>query len=245
MALTSEHPYWFATSALSFIARFEGAPHRLLTQVDGLQLGPKLLNPFQEPISDVERAEVEFILQRPNWQAAKVPLRIDFAERFLCKVAIGLAYKILGPGIMKTPYVTELRRGLWTTGFQERQALKIRGKNFWQQPDDRRALDLLHWPGAWVISLNAFPDGFATTIITPGRHHLGMLATEGHEGWAPEAGPAYGHGQVYLVVPQRQTVVGPLPLIEYSSFKAGIDGSAALEALKAIEVNLSELPPKR
>jgi len=34
-------------------------------------------------------------------------------------------------------------------------------------------------------------------------------------------------------------------MIEYSSFKAGIDGSAALEALKAMEVDLSELPPKR
>ncbi len=46
-------------------------------------------------------------------------------------------------------------------------------------------------------------------------------------------------------VSQRRTVVGPLPMIKYSSFKAWIDGSAALEALKAMEVHLSELPPKR
>ncbi len=245
IAFTSTNPYWVDCSIKSFTARFEGAVHRSLTQIEGLPPEWGLLNPFQKPISDVERTEVEVILKRPNWQAAKVPLRIDFAERFLCKVAIGLAYKILGPDVMETPYVTELRRGLLTTDFQERQALKIRGKNFWQQPDDRRALDLLHWPGAWVISLNAFPDGFATTIITPGGHRLGILATEGHEGWVPEARPAYGDGQVYLVVPQRQIVVGPLPMIEYSSFKAEIGGSAALEALKAMEVDLSELPPKR
>ncbi len=245
MALTSEHPYWFATSALSFLARFEGARHRLLSQVEGLDFGPKLLNPFQEPISDVERDEVNFILNMPNWQSAKVPMQIDFAERFLCKLAIGLAYKALGHGVMETPYVTELRRGLWTTGFQERQTLRVRGKNFWSQTDDQHALDMLHWSGAWVISLNAFPDGFAITVITPGGRHLGILATEGHKGWAPEAGPIYSPGQVYLVVPQRQTVVGPLPMTVYSSFKAGLDRNQHLEQLRAMETQISDLPPKR
>ena len=245
MAFTSTNPYWVQCSAFSFMARFKGAPHRLLTHVEGFPAEWNLLNPFQEPISDVERTEVEFILSRPNWQEAKVPIRIDFAERFMCKLALGLAFKILGSGAMETPYVNELRRGLWTSDFQERQSLRIRGKNFWDQPDDKRAFQLIHWPGAWMISLNAFPDGLAITVITPGGHHLGILATEGHEGWRSSAGPAYGHGQVYLVVPQRQKVVGPLPMIEYSSFKAGIGRSVALEELKALEVDPSDLPPKR
>lgn len=245
IAFTSENPFWVHSSILSFMARFKGATHRSLTTFAELTPELGLLNPFQEPISDVERAEVEFILTRPKWKAAKVPIRIDFAERFMCKLALGLTYKIIGSGVMETPYVSELRRGLWTKDFQERQTLRIRGKNFWDQPDDPRALDILHWPSAWMISLNAFPVGLAVTVVTPSRHHLGILATEGHEGWPPEVGPAYGHGQVYLVVPQRQTVVGPLPMIEYSSFKAGIGRSDALERLKTMEVDINDLPPKR
>ena len=203
------------------------------------------MNPLQEPISDVERGDVNFILKRQEWQAVKVPIRIDFAERFMCKLALGFAFKILGEGVMETSYVSELRRGLWTQDFQERKRLCIRGKNFWSQPENNRTLDMLHWPGAWMISLNAFPNGLAVTVITPGRHHLSILATEGHEGWPANVGHTYGAGQIYLVVPQRRIVVGPLPMIEYTSFKAGIGHSAALERLRGLEIDSNELPPKR
>ncbi len=64
-------------------------------------------------------------------------------------------------------------------------------------------------------------------------------------GWSFDAGPAYAHGQVHIVVPQRQIVIGPLPMIEYSSYEAGIGRSEQLERLKATEVDLSDLPRKR
>lgn len=245
MALTSQHPYWFATSVLSFMARFEGATHRLLTEVQGVDLGPRLLNPFQEPLSEIERSEVKFILKKSSWQAAKLPLQIDFADRFLCKVALGLAFKVLGPGVMSTPYSDELRKGLWTVDKDERDKLALRGAGYFQQETDTRASAILHWPGAWIVSLNAFPEGLGLSIVTPGGRHLAMMAAEGHEGWAPEAGADYGAGKVYVVVPQRQLVVGPIDLIEFSGFKAGIGRSAPLERLKALEVPLESLPPKR
>lgn len=245
ISFASSNPYWVLCSVKSFMARFDGAVHRSTTQITGLPREWGLLNPLDEPLSDQERREVGYIRQQSPAKHTLVPTQVDFAERFFCKLGLGLAYKVLGPGVMQTPYVSELRRGLWLTDPEQRQRLQVRGTSFWDDMADDRIRNLLHWPGAWVIMLSAFPEGFGYLLVMPGGRHVGRLIAEGHEGWAPEAGPTYAQGQVYVVVPQRQTAIGPLSFIEYSSSKAGYGRSAIIDNLRAMESNLDDLPPKR
>lgn len=245
ISFASSNQYWVICSIKSFMARFDGAVHRSTTQIDGLPADWGLLNPHDEPLSERERRDVEFIRGQSPAKHTLVPTQIDFADRFLCKLALGLAFNILGSQILRSPYVSELRRGLWMADFEERQRLQVRGTSFWKDMGDDRFRNLMHWPGAWVIMLSAFPEGFGLLLVMPGGRQIGRLIAEGHKGWAPEAGPTYGQGKVYVVVPQRQTVIGPLSFLEYISFKAGLGQSSALDRLKAMEVDLKDLPPKR
>lgn len=245
MMLASTTPYWVECSIQSFMQRFEGATHRSATQLDGKPDSWGILNPFEEPISDRDRREIEHLRSERPWKHVESRPTIDFADRFLTKLALGLGYNILGRRAMDNPYAHELRKSLWTSDAEARESLEVRGTGFFYQHGDDRAYRFLEWKGVWVVMLNAFSEGFTLNIITPGGRHMSITLSIEPALWPANVRQTYGSGQIYFIVPQRALSVGPVTMVEYISFKNGRRSHPGLHHLRSLEVDISDLPPKR
>lgn len=101
-------------SWLSFRDAFEGSP---VTKVMCTPVGgedPKDIG-FSEPDAlDTRRTKYfsEVFSESPA-RKLSVDVHKNFDLRFVAKIAIGVVYVLLGPKILLTPYMTELRNALW------------------------------------------------------------------------------------------------------------------------------------
>jgi hypothetical protein len=234
--------------ALSFVARFPEAKRRCLTTVIGLPDTIDVLMPDATPITDAEAREIAFIRSRPDGhvQHMRLAIQVDFSDRFLAKVSIGLAHTVLGPAASASPYLAELRRILWSRSSDERENSPVRGTGFWSDgASGDRLSEFVGCRGAWVIMLQAFPQAFALVLSTPSTRLMTMMISDDPSLWPPHIGPRYSQGIVHLVVPQRSRAFGPIPLQEFISHKLGHMRQPELLALETLKTDPARLPPMR
>jgi hypothetical protein len=242
VAITSSHVYWAKTTLASVAAYFPSAKRRSLTTFIGMDT-PGFLRP-DEQLASEEAVEIEFIYARPNLQNQHIALQIDFADRFLAKLSIGLAHTILGPAASASPYADNLRSLLWSRDAAGRESLGVKGSGYWQDQDEV-ASQGLSWPGAWSITLVAMPDGFALNVCTPGGRTMTMSASDDPSLWPPHVIPTFGQGVVYLVVPQRARAFGPIPFLRFMAHKSRSWPHPDLAALEEMRIDPAALPPMR
>jgi HNH endonuclease len=241
VAITSQHVYWAQTTLASVADYFPKAKRRSLTTFVGMET-PGFLAP-NEQLTTEEQAEVPFIYGRPDQQQQHLPLQIDFADRFLAKLSLGLGHTILGPAVSASPYADKLRNLLWSRDTSIRDQLGVKGSGYWQQ--DPAAAELLNWPGAWCLVLTALPQGFALNLSTPGGRLMTMNISDDPSLWASDTIAKYYPGLVYIIVPQRRAVFGPIPVLPFFAHRSGSWRHPDLAKLEALKVDPALLPPKR
>ncbi|HVI79780.1 MAG TPA: hypothetical protein VM715_16740, partial [Candidatus Acidoferrum sp.] len=246
MFLTSPSWYWSLTAIQSLAAHFPNARRRCLTKLEGDIESLPILNIDDPPISAAEAREVEWILNRPEGsRPGKMPLRIDFSDRFLAKLSIGLSHTVLGPAASASPYADELRRLLWSRNPDERGDLRVRGSGFWDQGALDAVSKSLGWPGVWTIALAKAGPAFGVALCTPGGKSMSMMISDDPSLWKPSVQSDFHGGVIYLIVPQRNRSFGPVPLPEYVSHRLGRSKNMDLIDLKELEIDLRQLPEKR
>jgi hypothetical protein len=242
IAIASPSVYWARTALVSVVAHFPKAKRRSLTTFVGLET-PGFLRPT-ESIAPEEAREIDFIFARPNLQNQHLPMQVDFSDRFLAKLSIGLAHTILGSTASASPYADKLRRLLWSRDASERSNLGVKGSSFWTAQDPIAA-KALGWPGAWSIYLMAIQEGFAVNLCTPGGRMMTMSASDDPSLWPAHIGSSYGQGVVYVIVPQRSWAVGPIPFLHFVAHKEGSIRHPYLAGLDAMRIDPAQLPPMR
>lgn len=246
IALTSPSMYWYEVALRSFVRHFPNAGRRCVTPVEGAPLPEKIKAFDENPITDKEQAEVLFIRSRPTGtQHMSVPIHVNFSDRFLAKLSIGLAHTTLGPSVSASPYASELRKLLWSKSPDEPKDIAVFGSGFWDHRGvDDRIMKSFPWAGAWMIALMPFKDAFGLVLYTPGGRGMSMMISDNPSLWPPDTYEKFGQGVVYLIVPERQLAIGPIPLLRYLAHKDGGWKHPELEALERMRIDINSLPPK-
>lgn len=243
--LTSPTEYWSLISLSSLVQQFPKATRRCLTRVDGLPT-ISVAMPSDQPGSDEERREAEWIANRPKGtHPHKLDLRIDFSDRFLAKLGLGLGHTILGPKVSASPYADELRKMLWSRSPEQRHDIAIRGSGFWKSPAMADVANALRSPGAWSIALTSVgAEGFGMVLTTPAGRFMSLLISDDPSLWDAKSDQTLLNGAAFVFVPQRQRVVGPIPMMELIGHRFGMQPHPDLTQLESTRSDLDQLPPK-
>lgn len=242
VAITSRHIYWAQTTLASVKAYFPKAKRRSLTKFVGMET-PGFLAP-DEQLTAEEETEIAFIYARSDQQHQHLPLQIDFADRFLAKLSLGLGHTVLGPAVSESLYADGLRKLLWSRDPSVSDQFGVKGSGYWHNRDPI-ASRLLNWPGAWCLVMAAMPEGFGLTLSTPGGRLMTMNISDDPSLWPSDTIARYSPGVVYIVVPQRSAVFGPIPVLRFFAHRSGSWPHPDLAKLETLRADRAQLPPMR
>jgi HNH endonuclease len=242
VVFTSHDVYWARTTLGSVKKFFPKAKLRSLTKFVGMETRGFLAP--DEQLTAAEAAEVEFIYARPDRQLQHLPVQFDFADRFLAKLGLGLGHTVLGPAVSASPYSDRLRNLLWSRDADTRDQLGVKGSGYWDARDPA-ILKLLNWPGAWCLVMAAMREGFALNVCTPGGRLMTMNASDDPSLWPTDTVAKYYPGLVYIILPQRSAVFGPIPVMQFIAHRTGSWRHPDLAKLDALKIDPAKLPPMR
>lgn len=247
LVLTSQNVYWAMTALQSFVVRFKGARLFCLTKVEGMP--PNLVAMFtsEREATTTEAAEIAWIKARPDGVQQKIrfSLNLNFSDRFLAKLSLGLGANLFGSSYCSSPYAEELRKLLWLKNSATGEWPNINGANFWQEAELSPLSKYMGWPGAWTISLQGMRDGFGLYLCTPGGRGMTMSISNDNSFWSSSEFQNYHQGVMYFVIPERQVFMGPVALPHYIAHKIGRYVDSQLASLEALKGEPSLLPKPR
>lgn len=246
LMLRSESQYWAAVSLKSFDAFVPGARHFSATELIGAR-GPVIdrLIPEAEA-TPKETAELAWIRGVPAGTPHKASFshRLDFSQRFLAKLALGVGSNLFSADYCRSPYADELRRALWPSYPNAGSELSIYGTDLLRHT----ALDgsrLSGLPGTWSLCLIAVNEGFGLSITTPGGRNMVVMITNEPRKWTGPDLRAYGLGQFYFVVPERQIFAGPISTLDFINHQNRRRPHPTLAHIESLQSDPSTLPPLR
>lgn len=244
LGLTTTHPYWLSTAIQSFIAYFGPARLFLTTIWDGMPVQLEKWIMREVLATPIEAAEIEWIRNQPARLQARMPLRIDFADRFMAKLALGLGHTIIGSEYHTSRYADELRKILWSRSPSERDDSKVLGSGYWQAREFADLSEIIGLPGAWTISITAVDDGLVASVCTPLGRLMNVVISDDISPLSHSIREMYHMGVLYFAVPQLKTFIGPVELPKYLAHRTGSRVLPELAALEAMRVDESTMPPR-
>jgi hypothetical protein len=129
---TSDHSYWVLTALLSFVAQFKPARLFSVTRIEGLT--PDLETAFtsEREATSQEMAEIEWIKSRTDTtHQLQLSLRLDFSDRFMAKLAVGIGANLFGNAYCASAYAEDLRKMLWGHHLGADEQALVRGAGYW------------------------------------------------------------------------------------------------------------------
>jgi hypothetical protein len=219
LILTSKNSYWALTAIKSFISHFRGLPDRLfcLTRVEGM---PQDLTSFfvdESNATGLERKEISWIRTRPEDKIVmmSVSLRLDFSDRFLAKLALGLGANILGHRFLLSAYAPDLRKLLWNRDPQEKVKTQVKGTNFLNSEQICDISRIIKRESAWTVMLWAQEKNFLLFLCTPSGRGMSIVISDDSALWHHASFKQYHIGAMYFVVPERECFIGPVLLPDF------------------------------
>lgn len=243
--LTSPTEYWSLVALTSLIQQFPKAARRCMTQVDGLpSIGVAM--PADPPRSDKEERESTWLSGHVNGMAQphRLAIQVDFSDRFLAKLSLGLAHTILGSGASASPYADQLREMLWSRDPSLREGIELRGTGFWNTGPLAAVPDFIRWPGAWCLLLTSVGEGFGFALTTPSGRFMSMMISDDPSVWQIDVDRTLLNGAVFVFVPQRGRIIGPVPMFDFIGHRMGNARRPELTELEQMRSPLEALPPK-
>lgn len=153
---------------LCFEQAFRGRKVRKIVcaQVEGAD--PKSIG-FEEP-DELDRARVDYFLKcsvgKPT-RKMEISFDFKFDQRFMCKLAIGVAYCLFGSKILETEYSKELYKGLWYRG--EGEMPKVSGVGIFGGDINESYTQLLGFPNSVVVSIIEVDRNVAVNLNICGK----------------------------------------------------------------------------
>jgi hypothetical protein len=173
-----------------------------------------------------------------------MPLRVDFADRFLAKLALGLGHTIIGSEFYTSQYAGELRKLLWRRNPSEEGDIKVFGTDYWQGHQFAQSSELIGLAGAWTIMLLAVREGLSVSVCTPGGRLMTMTVSNDFSLLTRSILEMYHLGILYFAIPQRQMFIGPVELPRYLAHRNGSRLLPEIAAVEAMRVDDSTIPPR-
>jgi hypothetical protein len=232
VSLCTANNTWIAITLRSILSHFRKARvfamNFTINGVDAHRFEqPPLNHPdFIEDLAGVEA--FQSAAKKGNSVRGRVVVDINFERRWLCKIALGVGQKLLGDEYLKTSYRLALKEVLWRKDPEVDDSTLLRGAGYWSE---KRDLEVLKWPGAWVISIISANDGLSLNITTPSGKSMTIVICDDLSLICIGRKIAIFEN-IYLAIPSLGVGIGPLTLEEYVLHKSG---NRRLPALTKVE----------
>jgi hypothetical protein len=241
LVLTSQESKWTSLTIRSFAANFAKAERyavNFAVQGDGA-------DKFIRTPNDAAKTEITLILAKADdTHLSKVALDLGFETRFLAKLALSLGHKVIGEGYSNSTYAKHLRSALWERDPQKRALIPARGTGF--LASNNPTLDeIVSWPGGYTLMLRIQEPFLALSLHLPSGRGMHIAISDEPGIWPPKARRVYAEGQIFIVLPQLPSFVGPVPLPAYLAHKFGRQADQRLSALEKRRIDPATLPPCR
>ena len=221
--LASPSLYWSQTALASVAAHFPLAARCCVTNIAELKH-------LADQGGALRPDEIEFFKSRGNRQIIlNAGLKIDFSQRFLIKLALGLGQSLFGEAFAKSTQARKLRKSFWD-----------QGPRVTTPPGAALA-----WPGAWALTLLVHGTALCLFIATPTGRALGVMISEDEGLWSGMEHKDLHQGQCFIAIPQRQVFSGPWPLNACLAHRSAASPHAGLAALDALRNASKNLPSRQ
>jgi HNH endonuclease len=248
MALVSKHPFWVQVSFNSFRAHFKRA-RRTVTNV---QFNPPVAEYFKtympDPSDPTQARDMTVmdgvIAAAKEKRRLKLSLviKLDTGTRMLAKLALGVGYKLFGVKFLDSEYASILRLSLWERDPNIRKKYPIYGTGYLGHQPFRDLKGLLNWPGGWVLFLKVSVGKLMLFVLTPAGKVMSVMVSDSPV-FSKILDESFTEGNVWLTIPGLSRSEGPICLPDYMAHRAGVQRIAVLEAIEAMRVDRSSLPP--
>jgi hypothetical protein len=229
----SNNPAWHPTIRLSFAEQFKGS-------VLFLGNGP---NPKDGLFSDIppELHDLHLKLKGLSGKMHKgsIEMGVDYGDRFLAKVALGLGTIMLKPSFINSDSAQLLRAFMWTKDRNERKKIPLGSTGFLGELNDNFKR-FMSWPSGHIIALIT-TGNLLSLYVSFYEHQCAIIQVS--------AEPEHWNGIitqsiVFVIIPGLQRYVGPKNMASYIGHK--IEPSIKDPDLCNLENEMSnviELPP--
>ncbi|WP_312135570.1 HNH endonuclease [Brevundimonas sp.] len=240
MAFTSAEPFWARLALRTFQRQFRFAT-RTLANSACPDLTPAL-TPV-DPADESQARHLRILKSAQGGLNMRITTTVDFSNRFLAKLALGLGRETFGDAFLFTPYAQYLAHALREADFQKRQAIPVRGSGFFSASSEQFDILPIKWPGAWILMTLRISDQSILAVVTPSGKVMTVQVSD-DPALADPSGLWSDAGTVWLAIPAAGEATGPISMGDYLAFVTGAFPHAELTRLKALRSISCQLPPK-
>jgi len=158
---------------------------------------------------------------------AEIVIDTKFDQRFLCKLAIGIAFCLFGSKVLDSAYGKELHNGLWYRNGNDQP--KIHGTNLFSKNADSNLNETIGFPNAVTFLLFSSEDGISLNLNISSQLNWTILCAP-KDILTEHDIAKIGDGQILLLVRAMQVGVY-LELPFYLACKCGYDSHPTLNAI--------------
>lgn len=244
--IRSNNPIWHKPILYSFVNQFKKSTLYLgngpKPKGDSFSTIPEELEELHKELK--KRTGSDPDKQNSETHKLKTSFGLDYGDRFLAKLALGLGSILLNDSFKKSNSADILRKFMWTKSLEDRSKILLPGTNFVGNNIDDRLKDFLSWPGGHLLYF--LPDKNRGLILYTNfykRQEASILISSNPDHWEGTSVDCDG-GVIYVITPFLQSYAGPISLASYLAHKIEPDyieeDLAQLE--EKMEVN-KEVPP--
>lgn len=157
----------------------------------------------------------------------QVTVNPRFDQRFICKLAIGVAYCLFGPKVLDSVYSKELYKGLWYR--KDNEGPDVRGSTLFSPKGDPNFNSLVGFPNAVTLVLLLSQDGVAINLNINSQLNWTVLCASNENLTAEDVAKIHD-GQVLLLVRALQAGIY-LDLPSYLAYRSGITLNSELDTI--------------
>lgn len=181
---------------------------------------------FAQP-DELDKARKEFfIANTEGGQVRKMQFTVHqkFDQRFLCKLAIGVAFCLFGHKVLDSAYGKELHKGLWHREGNDKP--EVRGSTFFSKKGDPDFNRLVGFPNAVTLVLLSSQDGVSLNLNINSQLNWTILCAS-NETLTTDDVAKIDDGHILLLVRALKTGIY-LDLPFYLTCKCGITSHSGL-----------------
>lgn len=242
LILTSKNELWVGLALRSFAKSFARARrHAVNFEIQG-----QGRIPFVEEPDELAWNESRIIRNLGEGvHKQRIALDLNFEQRFLAKLAVGLGFNILGPLVLDSTYARHLRNALWEQDPLAREKIPLRGSGFPYGIPRNVDEKVVAWAGAYTLLLKISGPYFVFTFYTPSQKGMHIVIADDPKLWPDAVVRRYRDGQIYLCLPQIPKFIGPIWFPEYLSHRLRNSRLEVLADLECRRVDTGALPECR
>lgn len=147
----------------------------------------------------------------------EIAARMDFDQRFIAKVALGIGFKYLGETFLCSPWADLLSETLWAKSAAEQERLRPIGIGM-LDTSNQEVHRTIRWEGG--VTLVLMPAGnFLTLQMSIFGQYFAVIVSDDPFVWKRRHDVE--EGLAWVLIPQREFCEGPISFPRYLSHKLG------------------------